>query len=458
MRRRTDASPDEPDESGERIVLGSRSHRHLAHSVLLDEAVAPRHIRLTIAMLAAALVIFFAWATVSQLDEVATAVGQIVPSGAVQVVQHADGGPIERIAIAEGERVAKGQLLLALDRVEPEQELKVGEARYWGLAVRVARLKAQAEERWEDTPFAEIPAEYAELVRDQQEILDSHRRAMGNQEAVVRAQTAQLEADLTRIRQQIATVESEIGILREVAGIRSELEKEKLVTKVQSLESQRTLVLQEGELQRLRAQRSALQANLSESHARLRAVSSDRRQLAHDDMGAASAELAQVAELLVKLRKRLSRTDIVAPVNGIVQDLKYRTVGGVIAPAAVVLNVVPVEDALQAEVRIAATDVGHVRVGQPVRVKVLTYDFMRYGTVDGDLVAVSASSFVDDKATPYFKGIVRLSRNQLGAREDQQPVLPGMTVVCDIVTDRKTVLQYLARPVVVAFRQGLRER
>jgi len=230
------------------------------------------------------------------------------------------------------------------------------------------------------------------------------------------------------------------------------------VTRVLTLETQRTLVAQEGELRRLQAQRQALQANLAESRARLQSLSSDRRQAAHDEMGLASAELGQVGELLVKLRKRLSRTEITAPVNGIVQDLKYRTLNGVIPPAAVVMNVVPIDDVLQAEVRIAVTDVGHVHVGQRVRVKVLTYDFLRYGTVDGFVASVSANSFVDEKGMPYFKGIVRLSQSHLGLRADDQPVLPGMTVVCDIVTDRKTVLQYLARPVATAFRQGLRER
>lgn len=440
------------------IVLGSRTHRHLSQSVLLDEAVAPRHIRLTIALLSAALVAFFAWASVAKLDEVATAPGQIVPSGAVQVVQHLDGGTIAHIDVGEGQRVAKDQRLIALDRVETEAELRVTESRYWGLVARIARLKAQADERWDAAVFEEIPPHYAELARDQTEILATHRGAMQNQEKVVRAQIEQLEAEASRIQGQIATGESEVKILREVANIRTELEKDKLVTKVLTLETQRTLVVQEGDLERLRAQRKGLQASIAEARARLKVVGSDRRQTAHDEMGVASAELGQVTELLVKLRKRQTRLDIVSPVNGIVQDLKYRTVGGVIPPGAVVMNVVPMDDVVQAEVRIATTDVGHVRVGQIVRVKVLTYDFLRYGIVEGNVASVSGTSFVDEKNGAFFKGIVRLSRSHLGAGPNEYPVLPGMTVASDIVTDRKTVLQYLARPVVVAFRQGLRER
>ncbi len=445
------------DQKG-KIVLGSRTHRHLAQSVLLDEAVAPRHIRLTIALLSAALVTFFAWAYVAKLDEVATAPGQIVPSGAVQVVQHLDGGTIARIEVSEGERVRKGQRLIALDRVETEAELRVTESRYWGLVARVARLKAQADERWDAPVFEDIPEHYAELARDQSEILATHRGATQNQEKVVRAQIEQLEAEAGRIQGQIATGENEVKILREVANIRSELEKDKLVTKVLTLETQRTLVVQAGELERLRAQRKGLQASIAEARARLKVVGSDRRQLAHDEMGVASAELGQVTELLVKLRKRQARLDIDSPVNGIVQDLKFRTVGGVIPPGAVVTNVVPLDDVVQAEVRISTTDVGHVRVGQSVRVKVLTYDFLRYGIVEGSVASVSGTSFLDEKNGAFFKGIVRLSRSHLGAGPNDNPVLPGMTVVSDIVTDRKTVLQYLARPVVVAFRQGLRER
>jgi HlyD family type I secretion membrane fusion protein len=454
---RSDRPADEGAEGG-RIVLGSRTHRHLAHSVLLDEAVAPRHIRLTIALLCSALAGFLVWAAVSRLDEVAAAPGQIVPSGAVQVVQHQDGGTVARIGAAEGERVKKGQVLLELDRVETEAELRVAEARYWALTARVARLKAQAEERAEVPELEAVPAEYANLVAEQKAILESHRRAIDNQAKVLRAQLAQHEADLARVRRQIETGLDEVRILREVAGIRADLEKDKLVTRVQSLETQRSLVLQEGDLDKLRSQRSAARAAVAEAQARLQTLSSDRRQAAHDEFGAASAELAQVSELLVKLRRRLERIQINAPVDGIVQDLRYRTLGGVVPPGAVVLNVVPVNDVMQAEVRIATTDVGHVHEGQLVRVKVLTYDFLRYGTVEGHLASVSASSFIDDKGVPYFKGIVRLNRAHLGAGLNDFPVLPGMTVVCDIVTDRKSVLQYLARPVVVAFRQGLRER
>jgi membrane fusion protein, adhesin transport system len=138
--------------------------------------------------------------------------------------------------------------------------------------------------------------------------------------------------------------------------------------------------------------------------------------------------------------------------------LRYRTIGGVVPPGATVMNVVPVDKVVRAEVRVATTDVGHVKVGQPVRVKVGTYDYLRYGTVDGKVAIVPAFSVMDEKNAPYFKVLVEIPQRHVGASATENVIEPGMTVQCDIITDRQTVLQYLLRPVYTAFRQGLRER
>lgn len=324
------------------IVLGQRSDNYLAKAILLEEAVSPRFLRMTIFFASALLVVFIAWASVSQLDVVATAQGQIVPTGSVQVVQHLDGGRIAAINVSEGQRVKKGDILLSLNATEARADLE-------GFTARAEKLQA------------------------------------------------------------------EVRYLREVANIRGGLAEERLITRTQSLDAQRSLAAIEGEYDRALFE-------------------------------------------IEKLRERLSRVDIVAPVDGIVQDLQYKTVGGVIAPGAVVLNVVPIEDVLRAEVRLSTSDIGHVKEGQRVRVKVTTYDFLRYGIVEGKVSVISAFSSVDDQGAPYFRAYVELSRNSLGATAQEMPILPGMTVQADIVTDQHSVLEYLLRPLFVAFSQGMRER
>lgn len=324
------------------IVLGQRTDNYLAKAILLEEAVSPRFLRMTIAFAATLLTAFIVWASYSRLDVVAVAQGQIVPTGYVQVVQHLDGGRIATIHVDEGQQVRKGEVLISLNPTDARSDLE-------GLTARATKLKA------------------------------------------------------------------EVNYLREVANIRGGLAEERLITRTQSLDAQRALAAVEGEY--------------------------DRTMFEID-----------------KLRERLERMEILSPVDGIVQDLQYKTVGGVIAPGATVLNVVPVDDVIRAEVRVLTSDVGHVKEGQMVRVKVATYDFLRYGIVEGKVSLVSAFSTLDERGEPYFRTYVELSRKSLGTADRELPIQPGMTVQADIVTDNQTVLRYLLRPLYVAFSQGMRER
>jgi RND family efflux transporter MFP subunit len=232
---------------------------------------------------------------------------------------------------------------------------------------------------------------------------------------LIQLNESEAAADLDALTARASKLRSEVTYLREVASIRTELARDKLNTRTQALDAQRALAQQQGELDSVQHQ-------------------------------------------ITKLKERLQRTRILAPMDGVVQDLRFRTIGGVIPPAAPIMNIVPDHDVLRAEVRIATTDVGHVKPGQPVRIKVSTYDFLRYGVIEGKVALVSASSSMDDKGQPYFRGYVELSRSALGKMGNTLPVMSGMTVQCDIITDRQTVLRYLLRPIYLAFAEGMRER
>jgi len=175
-------------------------------------------------------------------------------------------------------------------------------------------------------------------------------------------------------------------------------------------------------------------------------------------MGAVTAELAQVREAVAKRDDRANRLEIRAPVRGIVKELQAHTIGGVIAPGALVLEVVPMDKELIVEARVATTDVGHIEIGQPVTVKVLTYNYARYGGIPGRLRSASASTFVAEDETPYYKAVVELDRNYVGGNPDRNLVLPGMTMQANIKTGRKTLLQYLLKPAYSSINEAFRER
>lgn len=398
-------SPNSSPDHKPSITLGSRADNHLAKAILLEEAAPPSYLRTTVKLVAYTVGIFLVWAMFAKLDVVAVAPGQIMPIQAVKVIQHVDGGRISTIDVIDGQEVKEGQVLMRLNATEASAEYQTLSAKYWGLFARVERLRSLLENRKAD--FSTIPAEYAQMVTEN-------------------------ELTLKTQRDQITQLEAEIKILAEVSSIRTDLAKEKLATKVQALNDQRNLSTAQAELLRY-------------------------RRTAQDELNTAANDMAQTDEQLAKLRDRLERVDVVSPVDGVVQDLKFRTVGGVIAPGSTLMNIVPLDGKMHAEVRVLPTDVGFVKKGEEVRLKIGTYDFMRYGIIDGTVKMVSSYSTLDEKQNPYFKVVISVDKNYVGDDVNKQ-IEPGMTVQADIVTDRQSVLRYLLRPIFVAFGQGMRER
>lgn len=388
-----------------KISLGNRADNELANAILLEEATPPAYLRTTIKLVGYTILIFLLWAAIARLDVVAVAPGQIMPIQSVKIIQHVDGGRIATIDVTDGQEVREGEVLMRLNETEPTAEYQTLSARYWGLYTRVERLRALLEDRKAD--FSAVPETYKQIVVEN-------------------------ELTLKTQREQLSQFDAEIKILAEVSSIRTDLAKEKLATKVQALSDQR---------------------NLSNARAEMLTY---RRQ-AQDELNTAANDLAQTKEQMDKMHDRLQRVEVRAPVDGVVQDLRYRTIGGVVDPGAVLMNVVPIDGRMHAEVRVLPTDVGFVKKGEAVRVKIGTYDFVRYGTLDGTVSVVSAFNSLDERQNPYFKVIITLDRNYVG--EDRTKTIePGMTVQADIVTDSQSVLSYLLRPIFVAFKQGMRER
>lgn len=387
------------------LVLGSRKDNYVAKAILLEEAAPPAYLRNTVRLAILSIVVFLVWSYFATLDVVAMATGQIMPTQSVQVIQHVDGGRIASIRVTDGQTVKRGEILLTMNATEAKAEYETLLKRYWSTYADVERLRALISDRPAD--FSSMPDAFAGLVLEQ-------------------------KAALLTGRDQVSQLTDQIRILSEVSAIRSGLAREQLATQVQALDAQRALGEAQAELLRFR-----------------------RGQM--DELNKLAAELSQTTEQMSKLSDRLERVDVVSPVDGVVQDLQYRTVGGVIQPGATIMNVVPIGDTMQAEVRVSPIDIGFISKGQEVRVKIGTFDFMRYGTIDGNVLTVSSFSSFDEQEQPFFKVIVSLDQEHV-TQDPAKRIEPGMTVQADIITDRQSVLRYLFRPIYFAFKQGMRER
>jgi len=435
---------------------GGRQSRFLAQSVILEESGSSTLIRIAMISIVAVIIAFLGWAAITNVDEVAATSGEIVPTGQILSIQHLEGGIIKAINIQEGEIVEKDQVLIKLDEAGAAAELRQTRARKVGLDLQAERLRAVGTGREPDFSFA--GKQYADLIQDQIIIYESQMAAREDKRTVFLTQIDAKKAELSVFKDQIETLSRNTDLLLEEFKLREELYKKGLATKLAYLDIKRQLNQARGDLSNLIGDRERVTQELQEVEDKLYQLGSDDKEQALTEMGVITNELAQVNESMSRLLDRVRRLQITSPVRGIVKGLVFNTVGGVIPPGAVIMEVVPLDKELVVETRITTRDVGFVEIGQPVTVKVTTYDFARFGGIGGQLKEISASTFLDENGAPYYKGVVTLDRSYVGFDPERNRVLPGMTVQADIKTGKKTLLAYLMKPVVSSISTSFRER
>jgi HlyD family secretion protein/adhesin transport system membrane fusion protein len=426
--------------------------RFLSQAIALEEGRPPRGAMLTILVGVTLFGMVMLWSSMTQVEKVAMATGQVVPVSMVQSIQHLEGGIVREIRASEGRLVERGEVILRLDPTGMQAELDQLRARESGLALQVERLRAFAERR---------PAQLSgsqQLVMDQEAVLQTQVRARETQREVLERQVATRRAELATLQAQHAALVRQSEIIGETLEMRLKLLKAGLVSRLLYLETERESARLRGEVAQAVTNMRRAEEAIAEAQARL--VETEAR-LASDslaEMGRLSAELAQVREGIARAVDRVTRLEIRSPVRGVVKDLRFRTIGGVVPPGAQVTEVVPIDDGLIAEVKISPRDIGHVRVGQDVTAKVSTYDFSRYGVVAGTLSGISASTFQEGDGQVFYRGFVTFEKPGVGDVPERNPLLPGMVLQADIRLGSRSVLEYLLTPIYASLAGAFHER
>lgn len=427
----------------------------LSQPLILEEVGPPRLLANLLRVVGVLIVGLIVWSAIAEVRETALAEGQVIPAGSVYRVQHLEGGIVAQILVEDGDIVEAGEPLIRLESASAESEFERLLAREAGLALRAERLRAFVMGRAAD--FGE-GRNYPNLVADQQAILEMQIESQESQRKVLDARLEQQKAQLASFGEQRKSLARQVSILEEELGMRSELMQKGLVSRVVYLETERTLNRTRGELATVIGEAAKATAAVREAQNSLTETDAGLRNESLKEMGEVTSELAQVREELAKLEDRVARLEIRSPARGIVKGLEARTVGGVIPPGVVIMDIVPFDETLVAEVRISPRDVGHLKVGQKADVKVSTYDVARFGSVEGNLQQISASTFEDEQGEPYYRGIVALASDHVGRDPEANLILPGMVVDVAINTGSKSVLQYLLKPVYRGFDRAFSER
>lgn len=446
-----------PHEQAPRPVVkqSSRVTRHLAQAVQLEESGTAPLIRFTMLMASVACLAFVGWASVTHIDEVAVTEGEVVPTGAVKTVQHLEGGLVDEVLVKEGELVDRDQALVRLSPASFLADLDQTRAREMTLLLKAERLRAFADHREPDFSFGKG---YERLVADNLSIYQGQMQSRDTSRSVTLSQIDQKRSDLHVLESQQTALREQITSLLQVVNMKEELLGKGLTSRVNYLDTKRELARVQGELTRTIGQTTTARDSLREMEQRLVDQNSTLHKQAMDELGVTVAELAQVQETIGRLEDKVKRLMVVSPARGYVKGLTVRNAGAVIQPGGLLCEVVPVDREMKVEAKVLPRDIGHIKVGQPVKVKVTTFDFARYGAIMGELQGISATTFLNDKGEPFYKAQVKLSQGYVGRDPTLRVVTPGMTAQAEIITGEKTLLQYMLKPIFTQMQESFHER
>lgn len=404
---------------------------------------------------------FILWAAITEIDDVTRGDGRIVPSRNVQVVQTVEAGILEKLHISEGQRVDEGTVLMELDPTILGSQLDEEQQRAIGLRARIARLQAEIS----DAATLVFPHGFQEANLD---ILNAEKALFDARRAELAAEIQVLERQRTQRIQELE--EGRIAELME-AETRELVDREFALMEplvLRKLEPETTLLA----LYRARAESNAamaraaasivrLEAALAEVDDRVVSIKSRFRAEALTQISEATADLAELETRLPALAQRVKRTEIRAPVRGIVNRVHLTTIGGVAQAGQPLVEIVPLDDTLLVEAYVRPADIAFVYPGQPVRVKITAYDFSRYGGLDGEIVRVGADAIPrPDRPAEEEKVFVvqiQTSSNILDAEGSVVEIVPGMVAEVDILSGRRTVMDYITEPIARVRDRALRD-
>lgn len=397
------------------------------------------------------------WAYITRLESVAVAEGVVVPAGQIRTVQHLEGGIIQSINVKEGDQIAEGQELMQL--VLGAQNLNRDElqAKIDGLVLQRARLEAEL-----TGDDLRLPQEEATRQRD---IANSERRtyaARRNElESTLRGlegQVRERELEVKEFEAQKTSYVREMSRLQEKFQISKGLLKDGLTTRVEHIELEQQIEKLQGQIEVVDVAVPRTMAALEGARERLKEERLKFQSAANAELSKIDQDLARTREQIQQATRQANRTVIASPIDGIIKTLNFNTIGGVIQPGEIIMEIVPVGEALQVEAKLQLKDRRGIEPGMPALVKFSAYDFARYGGIDGQVVQVAPDATVDQDGNSFYRVIVETDKNYVGGSETENPVLPGLAATVDIKTGTRTLAQYLIQPVLKLKSEGFRER
>tara|TARA_Y100001970_G_scaffold188055_1_gene228740 strand:+ start:3787 stop:5076 length:1290 start_codon:yes stop_codon:yes gene_type:complete len=397
------------------------------------------------------------WALLGELEEVAVASGEVIPQGQVKLIQHLEGGIVTEILVEEGQKVSSGtrliQLRLGADRVRSsELQLQLN-----GLRIKRERLQAELDKKQFLLPIKQ-DSRTQKIIQKEILAFENRKEQVIGKTRILKAKSRQKVLEIRELESRIQGRKNSLSLAKKRLLISKDLEKNKLVTRMEALDLENEYEQLKSEISELKSSLQRAEEAVKEANQRAKTQLLDFNREVSEELGNVEIAIAQTKEQLETAAEIVKQTSLKSPIDGIVKNLRQHTIGGVVQPGEAVMEIVPLRDQLIIETKLAPIDVGYVSVGQEADVKIQTYDFLRYGSLKGYVRNVAAGTSIDSSGAPYFRVEIETEKNFLGKKAGSLPITPGMQADVDIKTGSRSVFDYLVSPLLKLQHAAFRER
>ena len=398
-----------------------------------------------------------AWAAWAELDEVTHGQGQVVAAQRTQIIQNLEGGILREIMVKEGDVVEKNQLLARLDNLGAASQYR--DAMNKALENQVALARLEAEKNGTEPVFsAELREKAPQIVTDQEEIFQTRRDKFTSEAQLLESQYKQRLEDVDEQQGRKVQLEKTLDLAEERRDIAKPLVDRKLFSKVDYLDLEQRVVTLSGDIEALSSTMSKAKEAAEEARRKLALRKAEMEAQISEEINKRRTELTSLQEVLSAGGDRVTRTELRSPVRGTVKRVVVNTLGGVVRPGDPIMEVVPLDDTLLVEARIRPADIAFIHADQKAMVKISAYDFSIYGGLEARVEQISADTIEDRKGEYYYLVKLRTQKNAINYRNEQLPIIPGMVASVDIISGKKSILDYLLKPILKARQNALRER
>lgn len=395
------------------------------------------------------------WSAVTEIDEIVRGGGKVVPSGQTKKIQHLEGGIIGEILVEEGERINKGQSIYMLNNETFESELKQVEIQLYSFMAKEVRIQHEIDGKKSIKFPTEIAQRLPGIVDSEKNIFQVNREIYYEQISLLENSLLQEKLKLKELEETTHNLTTELRVADESLSILETLVKKGAGSRLDYLDQLKEKQKLHTRVEETNNELSITKEKINAAKKNIESFKNEHRITLLGELNTIKVEKATFIEKRKAISDREKRKLITSPVRGIVNKLYFHTIRGIIKPGDTIAEVTPIDDSLTIEAKIKAVDRAHISSGQKVSIEITAYDTARYGMLDGELFSISPDSFMDNSGNVFY--MVKVKANTLNFAPDLQ-IMPGMMANINILTGKKTILEYIIKPLKDITRNSLREK